>query len=145
MQPPQTQWDRICREMHERDSWASLTGTKHEGKCPHTWASFKDCLELHKLTVFMIDAAEHQKFYIQQGVHKPQRATVRQYVFCMEVLNGYLPHLPTLKNSSKAVVTTKKGNISFMEADLVSIILASVPIMWQNQYSLTHSTVPEAP
>jgi hypothetical protein len=63
---PQAQWDRICREMHERDSWASLTGAKNEGKRPRTWASFKDCLELHKLTVFTIDAAERQKFYIQQ-------------------------------------------------------------------------------
>jgi hypothetical protein len=63
----------------------------------------------------------------------------------MEVLNSYLQHLPMLKNSPKAVVTTKKGNIPFVEADLASIILASVPITWQNQYSLTHSTVPEAP
>jgi hypothetical protein len=62
----------------------------------------------------------------------------------MEVLNGYLRHLPALKNSPKAVTTTKKGNIPFVEADLASIILASVPIAWQNQYSLTHSTVPEA-
>jgi hypothetical protein len=42
-------------------------------------------------------------------------------------------------------VTTKKGNVPFGEADLASVILASVPIAWQNQYSLTHSTVPEAP
>ncbi len=63
----------------------------------------------------------------------------------MEVLNGYLRHLPTLKNSPKAVTTTKKGNIPFAEANLASIILSSVPIVWQNQYSLTHSTVPEAP
>jgi hypothetical protein len=31
-----------------------------------------------------------------------------------------------------------------VEADLGHIILSSVPIAWQNQYSLTHSTVPEA-
>jgi hypothetical protein len=63
----------------------------------------------------------------------------------MEVLNSYLWHLPTLKNSPKTVVTTKKGNIPFAEANLARIILASVPITWQNQYSLTHSTVPKAP
>jgi hypothetical protein len=141
----QAQWDQICREMHERDSWASLTGAKNKGKRPRTWASFKDCHELHKLTVFMIDAAKRQKFYIQQGVRKPQRATVRQYVSHMEVLNGYLRHLPTLKNSPTAITTTKKGSIPFVGADLASIILSSVPIAWQNQYSLTHSTVPEAP
>ncbi len=119
---PQAQWDWICREMHEHDSWASLTGTKNEGKRPHTWASFKDCLGLHKLTVFMIDVAKCLKFYIQQGVRKPQRATIRQYASRMEVLNGYLRHLPMLKNSPKAVTTTKKGNIPFAEADLASII-----------------------
>ncbi len=33
---PQAQWDHICREMHECDSWASLTSAKNEGKCPRT-------------------------------------------------------------------------------------------------------------
>jgi hypothetical protein len=131
--------------MLDRNAWAGLNGEKHEGKCPRTWASFKDCLELHKLTVFSTDAAERQKFYIQQGVRKPQRATVRQYLSCIEVLNRYLRHLPTLKNSPKAVSTTKKGNIPFSKVDLAAILLASVPITWQNQYNLMHSTVPEAP
>ncbi len=35
----------------------------------------------------------------------------------MGVLNDYVKHLPTLKDSSKAVPTTKKGNIPFGEAD----------------------------
>jgi hypothetical protein len=142
---PQAQWDRICRKMHDRDAWAGLNGEKHEGKRLRTWASFKDCLELHKLTIFSMDAAERQKFYIQQGIQKPQRATVHQYVLRVEVLNGYLRHLPTLKNSPKAVSTTKKGNIPFSEADLAAILLASVPITWQNQYNLNHTTVSEAP
>jgi hypothetical protein len=41
---------------------------------------FQDCLELHKLTVFTADAADRQQFYIQQAVHKPQRATVQQHI-----------------------------------------------------------------
>jgi hypothetical protein len=64
----QAQWDHICHEMHDRNAWAGLNGEKHEGKCPRTWALFKDCLELHKLTIFSMDAAKRQKFYIQQGV-----------------------------------------------------------------------------
>ncbi len=55
----------------------------------------------------------------------------------MEVLNGYLIYLPTLKNSPKAVAMTKKGNIPFEEADLASIMLAALPLTWQNQYNLT--------
>ncbi len=62
----------------------------------------------------------------------------------MGVLNDYVKHLPTLKDSSKAVPTTKKENIPFGKADLAAIVLLSVPMLWQNQYNLNHSTVPES-
>ena len=62
----------------------------------------------------------------------------------MEVLNWYLKVLPILKISPKAVATTRMGNVPFGEADLVSILLAAVPVTWKNQYSLTYSTVPES-
>ncbi len=52
-------------------------------------------------------------------------------------------HLPTLKDSSKAVPMTKKGYTPFGEADLAAIVLASIPMLWQNQYNLNHSTVPK--
>ncbi len=92
------------------------------------WMSFQDCLELHKLTVFSADAANRQRFYIQQAVHKPQRATVQQHILQMGVLNDYVTYPPMLKDSPKAVPTTKKGNILFGKADLASIMLASVPM-----------------
>jgi hypothetical protein len=59
----------------------------------------------------------------------------------MGVLNDYIRHLPTLKYSHKAVPMTKKGNIPFGKADLAAIMLASVPMKWQNQYNLTHLMV----
>ncbi len=49
-----------------------------------------------------------------------------------------------LKDSSKAVPTTKKGNIPFGEADLATIVLSSVSMLWQNQYNLNHSMVPKS-
>ncbi len=140
----QSQWDRVCHKMHKRDSWAAVNGQVTKGRHPRTWMSFLDCLELHKLTVFSADAAKRQRFYIQQVVHKPQRATVRQHISRMGVLNDYVKHLPTLKDSSKAVPTTKKGNIPFGKADLAAIVLASVLMSWQNQYNLNHSMVPES-
>jgi hypothetical protein len=106
--------------------------------------SFLDCLELHKLTVFSAYTAKRQWFYIQQAVHKPQRATVRQHILRKGVFNDYVKHLPTLTDISKAVLSTKKRNIPFSEADLATIVLSSVPMMWQNQYNLNHSTVPES-
>jgi hypothetical protein len=69
---------------------------------------------------------------------------VRQHILQMRVLNDYVKHLPTLKDSSKAVPTMKKGNIPFSEADLAVIVLLSVPMLWQNQYNLNHSTIPES-
>jgi hypothetical protein len=50
----------------------------------------------------------------------------------MGVLNDYVRHLPTLKDSPKAVLTTKKGNVPFGKADLAAIMLLSVPMTWQN-------------
>jgi hypothetical protein len=140
----QSQWECICRKMHEHDLWAALNGQVTEGRRPRMWMSFLDCLELHKLTVFSADAAKRQQFYIQQAVRKPQRATVQQHTTHMGVLNDYVKHLPTLKDSPKAVPTMKKGNIPFGEADLAAIVLLSVPMLWQNQYNLNHSTVPES-
>ena len=76
--------------MHERDSRAGVDGEKHDRRRPKGFKAFLDCLELHKLTVSSSDTAEKQRYYIQQGIHKPQRATVRQFVSRVEVLNGYL-------------------------------------------------------
>jgi hypothetical protein len=92
--------------------------------------------------VFTADAAKRQRFYIHQAVHKPQRVTVQQHILQMGLLNDYVRHLPMLKDSPKAVLTTKKENIPFGKVDLATIILVSVPMMWQNKYNLTHLTAP---
>ncbi len=47
-----------------------------------------------------------------------------------------------LKDSPKAVQMTKKGNIPFGKADLAAIVLASVPMLWQNS---TISTTQQFP
>jgi hypothetical protein len=126
----QSQWDRVYREMHERDSWAAVNGQVTKGRHLQMWTSFLNCLELQKLTVFSADTVKRQQFYIQQAVHKPQRAIVQQHISQMGVLNDYVRHLPTLKDSSKAVPTTKKGNIPFGKADLAAIVLLSVLMLW---------------
>jgi hypothetical protein len=137
----QSQLDCICCEIHERDLWAAVNGQVTKLRRPRMWTSFLDCLELHKLTVFSADAAKRQRIYIQQTVRKPQRTTVRQHISRMGVLNDYVKHLPTLKDSSKAVLTMKKGSIPFGNANLAAIVLSSVLMLWRNQYNLNHSTV----
>ncbi len=116
-----------------------------EGSCKKTWESFLDCVELHKLTIFSCDAAELQRYYMQQHIRKPKRVTVRAFVSLMDLLNDYLAYLPMVKDSSMAVADTKKGNIPFDEADLAGIVLKAVPTSWVNQYNLTHLTLPKSP
>jgi hypothetical protein len=66
----QSQWDCVCRKMHEHDSWAAVNGQVTKGRRPPMWTSFLYCLELHKLTVLSAEATKRQRFYIQQVVHK---------------------------------------------------------------------------
>jgi hypothetical protein len=69
---------------------------------------------------------------------------VPQHILQMGVLNDYVRYLPMLKDSLKAVPTTKKGNIPFGKADLAAFVPASVPMTWQNWYNLYHSAVLES-
>jgi hypothetical protein len=43
----QSQWDCVCREMHERDLLAAVNGQVTKVRHLQTWMSFLDCLELH--------------------------------------------------------------------------------------------------
>ena len=74
-------------EMHSKDPWIGVNGKSHRGLRVHSWLSFQDCIELHKLTIFPADAAEKQHFYMQQTVKKPQQVTIRQYMAHMGILN----------------------------------------------------------
>jgi hypothetical protein len=140
---PRTQWDKIVREMHTKDPWIGVNGSSNKGICVRSWPSFLDCIELHKLTIFPVDAAEKQHYYMTQTVKKPQWATVHQCMACMGVLKDYLAHLPMVFNSPMAVEGTKKGNVPFDEADLAGIVLNSVLVSWMNKYNMTHTTLPD--
>ncbi len=69
---------------------------------------------------------------------------MRQHILQMEVLNDHVRHLPTLKDRPKAVPMMKIGDIPFGKADLAAIVMASVPMSWQNQYNLNHSAIPKS-
>jgi hypothetical protein len=75
-----TQRDKIIKEMFDRDTWVGVNGKTNEGPRMRTWKSLTDCIEFHKLMVLPADAAEKQRFYVQQVVRKPQRITIRQYM-----------------------------------------------------------------
>jgi hypothetical protein len=117
------QWDRIMNEMHTKNPWIGINSKSNKGIRVKSWISFMDCIELHKLTIFPADAAEKQRYYMQQTIKKPQRVTVRQFVSRMGILNDYLAYLPTVFDLLMAVAGTKKMNVPFDEADLAGILL----------------------
>jgi hypothetical protein len=61
--------------MHTKDLWISVNGSSNKDPWVRSWLSFQDCIKLHKLTLFPVDATEKQHFYMQQMVKKPQRVT----------------------------------------------------------------------
>jgi hypothetical protein len=65
---------------------------------------------------------------MQQAVRKPQRVSVHQHI-SPGAFNNIVKHLLALKDSPKAVMMTKKGNIPFNMADLAAIILAFIPML----------------
>jgi hypothetical protein len=141
---PQVQWDRIVDDVHNKDPWTGLNGVKHDELCMKSTKSLEDCIMFHKITVFSVDTVERQKAYMMGSLKKPRQLTIRNHVSRCEVFNGYIGHLPTLRDSSLAVASTEKGNIPFNEATLASILLSTCPTNWRNQYEMNHKTVPES-
>ena len=64
--------------------------------------SFLDCTKHHVLTMFLMDAAEVERYYISTVIKKPSRVTVRTFFTRVEQLNSYIELLPSIYNSSKA-------------------------------------------
>jgi hypothetical protein len=122
----------------------TVNSKSNKGICMKFWILFMDCIKLHKLTVFLADAAENQR-YMQQMIKKPQQVMVHQFVSCMGVLNDYLAYLPKVFDLLMAVAGTNKMNVSFDEADLAGIVLNLVPSSWVSQYNMTHSMLPKKP
>jgi len=142
---PELQWDRIVDDMHAKDPWEDLKDAKHDGLRRKSSASLWECIDLYKLMVYSIDAAERQRFYMLYDLKKPAKSSIRAHVTRMETLNKYLGLLPTIKDSPQAVASTELGNVPLNETTLASIILNHLPVVWRIQYALTHTLVPESP
>jgi hypothetical protein len=102
-----------------------------------------DWMTFHLLSVFQSDAAETQRFYISNGLKKPNRVPIRQFLQRVQQLNDYLDLLPRLFYSDRTTKLTKVVE-PFDVPDLASHILRMVPKHWQDQYKLTGVTVPQS-
>ena len=74
------QWDRIVEDMHLKDPWEDLRGVKHDGLRRKSVKSLQDCIDFHKLTVYSVDAAERQRFYMMCNLKKPAKSSIRAHV-----------------------------------------------------------------
>jgi hypothetical protein len=90
----------------------------------------------HLLTVFPINGAEQEKYYITNVLKKPQRVNVHQFVSQVEQLNAYIAQMPCFYYSHNANPSTKPENVPFTEAELGSHVLRMCPLQWQDQYNM---------
>jgi hypothetical protein len=102
-----------------------------------------ECVMFHLLTVFRNGAVETQRYYIINGLKKPTRVPIRQFIQRIQELNSYLNLLPCLYNSHWATKMTKWVE-SFDDAHLASHILCMCPRTWQAEYEITKDTVPQS-
>ena len=135
-------WDKIVERQCDNANWTDLKGVRHAKARGKTLKSFYDCTKHHVLTMFSMDAAEQQRYYITTGIRKSGRVTVRAFFTRVEQLNSYIALLPSIYDSPKATTSTRPAK-PFSEADLAGHILRACPESWLHQYNLTQEHVPQ--
>ena len=116
----------------DADTWTNLQGTVHTVARRPLYQSFEDCVRFHLLTVFPLDTAEQERYYINVHLKKHTRVLIRHFVARILQLNSYLGTLPGVYDSPKAIGKTKRTT-PFDEVDLAQLILKMCPMEWQNQ------------
>ncbi len=129
-------WNKIFSKQMERNLFVNQQGVTLEGPRRMSCKSFNDCVMFHLLTAFPINAAEQEKYYINNVLEKPQHVNVRQFVRCVEQLNAYIAQMPCFYYSPNTNARTKLENALFTEAELGSHVLRMCPIQWQDQYNM---------
>jgi len=66
--------------MHAKDPWEDLRGVKHDGLRRRSIASLLECIDFHKRTVYSVDAAERQRFYMLCNLKKPAKSSIQAHV-----------------------------------------------------------------
>jgi hypothetical protein len=128
--------EQIIYEQAESNPFVNLQGVSTEGPRGMLHDLLKDCVMFHLLTVFPINAAEQEKYYISNVLKKPQRVNVRQFIRRVEQLNAYISQMLCFYYSPSTNASTKPENIPFTEAELGAHVLRMCPLQWQDQYNM---------
>jgi hypothetical protein len=129
-------WNKVVSKQMEGDPFVNLQGVSLEGPKGMSCKLFNDCIMFHILTVFPINAAEQERYYILNVLKKPQHVNVRQFVRRVEQLNAYIAQMPCFYYSPNASASTKPKNVPFMEAKVGAHVLRMCPLQWQDQYNM---------
>ncbi len=129
-------WNKIVGKQMEGNPYVNLQGVSLDSPRGMLRELFNDCVMFHLLTVFPINAAEQEKYYISNVLKKPQHINVRQFKRQVEQLNAYIAQMPWFYHSPNANASTKPENIPFTEAELGAHVLRMCPIQWQDQYNM---------
>ncbi len=111
-------WNKIIKKQMEGNPYVDLQGVSQPGPRGMSSKSFDNCGLFHLLTVFPINAADLEKYYITNVFKKPQRANVHQFVWQVEQLNTYIMQMACFYYSCSTSVNTKPKNVPFTEAEL---------------------------
>ncbi len=124
-------WNKIIIEQTESNPYVDLQGVSHKGPRGMTRESFDNSVVFHLLTVFPINMAEQEKYYITDVLKKPQRINVRQFVCQVGQLNAYIAQMPCFYYSPNVNASTKPKKVPFTEAELGTHVLRMSPLEWQ--------------
>jgi hypothetical protein len=109
-------WNKIVSKQMESNPFVNLQCVSLESPRGMSCKLFDNCVMFHLLTVFPINAAEQEKYYITSVLKKPQHVNVRQFVCRVEQLNAHITQIPCFYFSSNANASTKPENVPFTEA-----------------------------
>jgi hypothetical protein len=121
-------WDKIVSKQMESNPFVNLQGVSLEGPRGMSCKLFNNCVIFHLLSVFPINAAEQEKYYISDVLEKPQCINEGQFVHHVEQINAYIAQMPCFYYSPNANASTKPENVPFMEAELGANVLCMCPI-----------------
>ncbi len=71
-------WNKIVTEQTQSNPYVDLQGICQKGPRGALRQSFEDCMLFYLLTVFLINAAEQEKYFITNVLKKPQHVSMCQ-------------------------------------------------------------------
>ena len=130
-QGEQTSWDKIVKQLTESAPHTDIFGKEQLEAGGKSKDTFYDCIQLHLQSRFAFNAAECQRFYVQVGIKKSARVTVRQFYDRIHALNDAIDWLPMKYYSPQATEKTPKC-AKYDDLDMVPNIMRALPESWQN-------------